>query len=159
MNEIACDRVAGRLPEHVAGRLSPAESRALEHHLETCPECRAQAELLVLLRRSRPSVPAGLADRIRDTVGARRRAGTHHPWWALAAAAVAVLAIGVGVVAVRREPGPQPLPAYAADSGTGTSDVWLSDGGLVAGAPVLGGLSDQALEQLLKEMGQWKQGA
>lgn len=156
MNEIHCDWVMDRLPVHVAGQLPSADADIVERHLRTCAECHAQMELLLLLRRSRPSAPAELADRIRASVRFRR-SGSRRAGWGLGAAAVAVLAIGIGISAARSGKVHEAVPAYAAD--LGTSDIWLSDDGVVAGAPVLEGLSTQALEQLLKEMGQWKTGA
>lgn len=152
MNEISsCAWVGEHLPEWAAGTLSSAEIAALDAHLEGCASCRADGELVRLIRAGRPAVPDVLADRIRDGIP-RRRTVSSHPWWGLGAAAVAVLAIGIGVTLNRGGMANVTVPAYAAaDTTEGT--MWLSDDGLIAGAPALDGLSNQALEELLQEMG------
>jgi predicted anti-sigma-YlaC factor YlaD len=155
MNETRCRAVRELLPELAAEALSRADAEAVEAHLTTCEACRSEMEIVRLLRLSRPSVPADLAPRIRGTVRFRRKVAAH-PWWGVAAAAVAALAIGIGVVAQRAEMTQTSVPAYVAEPAQ--SDVWLANDGLVAGGPVLNGLSDQALEELLKEMGQWRTG-
>ena len=63
---------------------------------------------------------------------------------------MAVLALGIGVLGNREVP-PAAVPVYAADAGQ--SELWLSDDGLVAGAPTFDALTDEALEQLLEELG------
>ncbi len=155
MNETSCASVKEVLPELVDGTLREADVAAVERHLVACADCRSELELVRLLRRSRPAVPSGLAPRIQGAVRLRRDALTR-PWWGLAAAVIAALAVGIGVVAERDGRTQPSVPAYASESAE--SDVWVSGDGLVAGAPVLNGLSDQALQELLKEMGQWKTG-
>lgn len=155
MNGTSCASVKELLPGLADGTLAAADVAAVELHLAACSDCRSELELVRLLRGSRPTVPAGLAARIRGAVRFRHDA-VSRPWWGLAAAVIAALAIGIGVVAERGGGTAAPVPAYASDAGQ--NDVWVSDDGLVAGAPVLNGLSDQALQQLLKEMGQWKTG-
>ncbi len=151
MSEISCAWVGEHLPEWAAGALPSAETAALDVHLEGCASCRADAEVVRLIRAGRPAVPDVLADRIRDGIP-RRRVASSHPWWGLGAAAVAVLAVGIGVMSSGGGVSNVTVPAYAAaDTTEGT--MWLSDDGLIAGAPALDGLSDQALEELLQEMG------
>jgi len=150
MNEIGCAWVGERLPEWAAHTLPAAETAALDAHLESCASCRADAEIVRLVRASRAPVPETLADRIGEGIPWRRSVASH-PWWGLGAAAVAVLAIGIGVMSNRGGVADVTVPAYAAADTTGT--IWLSDDGLIAGAPALDGLSDQALEELLREMG------
>lgn len=152
MNENVCAWVAERLPEWAAGILSGPERDRLEVHLEACASCRADAELIRLLRAGRPRAPGGLAERIRAGVRFERNASSR-PWWGVAAAAVAALAIGIGVTSSRGGSATVTVPAYAAVADTTESAIWLSDDGLVAGAPALDDLSDQALQQLLQEMG------
>lgn len=148
MNETQCDRVQERLPELAAGILPAGEADALRAHLDACDDCRDTWRLVTLLREGRPAAPADLASRIEGSVRFRRRS-VSRPWWGLAAAAVAALALGIGVTADR---GATPdVPAFVA--GTDEATLWLSDDGLVAGAPTLGDLSDEALMTLLEEMG------
>lgn len=147
MSDIGCERTREALPDYVAGGLDSAARRRLDAHLGSCEDCRAEAELLTLLSASRPEPPAALSARIRSALG--RRTVVHRPWWGLAAAAVAAVALGIGVTS--RQPATSvEVPAYVA--GDDDEGMWLSDDGLIAGAPALDGLSDGALEQLLDEM-------
>lgn len=148
MNGTGCDRVREAIPELVAGGLGSDERADVAAHLETCADCQAEAELISLLAASRPEPPTGLSLRIQRSVG-RRRPMVRHPWWGLAAAAVAAVALGIGVTS-RQGGTDAEVPAYVA--GTQTEDLWLTDDGLLAGAPALDGLSDDALEQLLEEI-------
>jgi predicted anti-sigma-YlaC factor YlaD len=152
MNENVCASVAERLPEWAAGILPAQERDRLEAHLEACGSCRAEAELVRLLREGRPRAPDGLAERIRAGIRYERNA-LSRPWWGVAAAAVATLAVGIGVMSSRGGSTTVTVPAYAATADTTETSMWLSDDGLIAGAPALDELSDQALEQLLQEMG------
>jgi len=148
MNDTGCERAREAIPDLVAGRLDTQARSEVEAHLGTCADCREEADLVALLVASRPEVPAGLSRRIDEAVRVRGGA-VRRPWWGLAAAAVAVLALGIGV-ASRQGGLTSELPAYVAD--TETEDLWLSDDGLIAGAPALDALSDDALVQLLDEM-------
>jgi len=148
MNETRCDLVQERLPDLAAGTLSEEEAGILRVHVDGCAECREVWTLVALLRKGRAEAPADLASRIEGSVRFRRRS-TSRPWWGLAAAAVAALALGIGVTSER---GSTPeVPAFLA--GTEDASLWLSDDGMVAGAPTLGDLSDEALMTLLEEMG------
>jgi hypothetical protein len=153
------DQIQDRLPEWVAGRLDPEDARRVRDAVEADVELQAEADLLRSLRRTRPEVPPGLEDRILSAVTGSRSTGvsgggTDHRWeiprWVMAAAAALVVALGTLDVATRRsDPGLDPY-AVALEAPPGT---WQDDDGVVAGAPVLDGLSDQALDDLLREMG------
>ena len=152
MSDIRCEKARESVPLLAAGALEGPDRAALEAHLAVCTECAREAELARLLFSTRPSPPEGLAQRITAAVqreGRLSRAALR-PWWGLSAAAVAVLALGIGVMGYRDVP-PVAVPVYAADPGG--SELWLSDDGLVAGAPSFDALSDEALEQLLNELG------
>lgn len=150
MSDTGCERAREAIPDLVAERLEAEARIEAEAHLGTCADCREEAELVALLVASRPEVPAGLSRRIDEAVRVRGGA-VRRPWWGLAAAAVAVLALGIGVAS--RQGGPtSELPAYVADTGSESENLWLSDDGLIAGAPALDALSDDALVQLLDEM-------
>lgn len=148
MNELRCETVQDRLPDHVAGLLSEGESERVRVHVRDCPECRDTLAVVTLLREGRGAAPAGLADRIQGSVRFRRRSPTR-PWWGLAAAAVAALALGIGVASDADRT--VVVPAFVAEA-SGASP-WLTDDGVIAGAPTLGDLTDEALLTLLEEMG------
>ncbi|MEJ2202599.1 MAG: zf-HC2 domain-containing protein [Gemmatimonadota bacterium] len=148
MNGAGCDEVRDRIPDHVAGRLPAGDAERVRRHLEGCEECRAELSLIALLFEARPEVPEGLAERVRSAAG--RRGLARHPMWGLAAAAVAVLALGIGVSS-RSSEGRLDVPVYVSETDEAES-VWLSDDGLIAGAPALDGLSDEDLAMLLEEM-------
>lgn len=154
MNQERCDRVREQLPDFVGRRLSPADVVQVEAHLETCPGCADEAALVGLLFAARPAAPPDLAGRIQGSARSTRR-HAYHPWWGLAAASVAALALGIGVVSSGN---PAVEVAEEGDvpgivRGVEEASLWVADDGLVAGAPAFDGLSDEALLQLLDEMG------
>jgi predicted anti-sigma-YlaC factor YlaD len=149
MNNPHCEPTREAIPDFIAGRLDAARAAVVRAHLDGCDECRAEAELVALLFTAKPSVPAGLAERIEGHVRVGRRARVR-PWWGLAAAAVAAIALGIGVTS-RTGPDVEDVPAYVAEM-QGLSP-WVSDDGLIAGAPALDDLSDEALMTLLDELG------
>jgi hypothetical protein len=150
MSDIGCERAREAIPDYVAGALSPAARTGVGTHLKTCGECRGEAELVALLWVSRPVPPAALAGRIQSALGRPARV-VGRTWWGLAAAAVAALALGIGVTS-RQQSSSVEVPAYVAGVDADEDGLWLSDDGLIAGAPALDGLSDDALEQLLAEI-------
>jgi len=152
MSDQQCEMARERIPDFVAGRLSEDEAARVTAHLPSCGECAAEAELVALLYQARSAPPEGLASRIQGAArisGFRGGAGAR-PWWGLAAAAVAALALGIGVVTDRSTGLGLEIPAYVATA----EDVglWASDDGLIAGAPALEDLSEEALLTLLEEM-------
>jgi anti-sigma factor RsiW len=144
-----CEAVRERIPGFVAGRLSATEAVNVEGHLAACADCAAEADLVGLLRMARPEPPERLAPRIREDTRLRPARGTR-PWWGLAAAAVAAVALGIAVVADGHPGLGVDVPAFVA--ATEDMELWLGDDGLIAGAPALDGLSDEALIKLLEEM-------
>ncbi len=148
MSEHLCTEVRERLPAYVAGQLDRGATARVHEHLAGCAQCRAEHELAVLLLGARPAVPEGLVERIQTSLR-YERATVRRPWWGLAAAAVAALALGIGAASSGRDRAVEPA-AYAVED---TVDPWLSDEGVVAGAPVLSDLSEAALQSLLEEMG------
>ena len=149
MTNPQCEPIRDFIPDFAAGRLTAVEAVVVQAHLDGCEECHAEAGLVSLLYSARPQVPAGLAERIEGHVRFRRSA-VARPWWGIAAAAVAAVALGIGVTS-RSYPVEEEVPAYVAEM-QGLSP-WVSEDGLIAGAPVLDGLSDEALQILLDEMG------
>jgi len=147
------------LPEVASGR-APAdvEARVLAH-ARGCADCAAELDLLRGLARGRPELPGAVAARIaegvrqglareRDLARERRRRPAGAGRWAVAAAAVAVLAMGAPWVLVRTASSP---PSDLLPPGEPVT-VWLTDEPLVAGGPMLDGLSDDELRRLLEEM-------
>jgi predicted anti-sigma-YlaC factor YlaD len=149
MNSSQCELVRDAIPDFVTGRLTAADSASVQSHLDGCDECRAEAELVGLLFAARPTVPAGLIESLETQARIRRPAATR-PWWGLAAAAVAAVALGIGVSS-RSDLAVEAVPSYVAEM-QGLSP-WVSDDGLIAGAPALDDLSDEALMTLLEELG------
>lgn len=147
MNETRCGEMRELLPLHAAGVLS--DSAEFEAHVSTCDDCRAELALVHALLSSRPSAPAGLADQIALAVRSSRRQRAQ-PWWGLTAAAVAALALGIGVTSSSVGPVDVMAPEFATE--LEEEDLWVSGDGLLAGAPALEALSDEALEQLLDEL-------
>jgi ferric-dicitrate binding protein FerR (iron transport regulator) len=148
VNTTTCETVREWIPDYVGSRLAEANLGATEAHFEACGSCRAEAELASMLLASRPEVPAGLALRIKGSVLADRRS-VRRPWWGLSAAAVAALAFGIGL-SNGADPESAVVPGYAYE--TETTELWPGDDGLIAGAPSLEDLSDEALATLLAEL-------
>lgn len=166
-----CDRIRDVLPEWAVGALDAEGREAVGKHLSVCPDCAAEVEVLRAVLASRPEPPAGLEARIQARVreelqglGAGEvppgaagviplfRLNRWAPAWALPAAAVVILSLGIGVVwsggnGPEIQQGPvqvavdEPLP-----------ESWLWDDGLVAGAPMYDGLTDEQLEALIQEL-------
>jgi hypothetical protein len=103
---------------------------------------------------SRVEIPEGLADRIVDAVQRDRRTARRvRPWWGISAAAVAALAVGIGIVSERGTNGDAfDLPEYAAEVELADDEFWISDDGMLAGAPAVDALTDEALAELLDEL-------
>ena len=145
MTELECAVVREWMPDFATGLRVPPGREAMDAHLSSCGECRAERDLVRALRASRREPPAGLARRVVRAV----RADRARPWWGLTAAAVAALALGIGIASDRAGSDAEvPGFAYEVDEGV----VWGSEDGLMAGAPLLDELSDEALQQLLDEL-------
>lgn len=169
-----CDQVQDRLPDFVGGRLDGSRAATeVETHLAGCAECRAVRDVVAaLVAAPPPSVPAGLEARILEAVGGERR--RRHPvkpeprrtpltWrprraprrtlprWALAAAAV-VIAVATPQLVERLAPDADNDAQVAALLSEVLPSPWFGEEGMVAGAPLLDDLSDEALAQLLREM-------
>ncbi len=165
MNRQVCEQVRDRLPELVAGTLEDEEVRRLGDHLSGCSDCRREESILRALLAARPDPPPELAarirTRIREELGAPGRAHPSGPalgWrprrgpiWALPAAALVVLSLGVGILWQGETPEVILEPTEVAVEEP-LPESWLWDDGMVAGAPVLEGLTEEELETLLEEM-------
>jgi len=149
MMERECGQIRELIPDFVAGRVAEEEAASVQAHLRDCAECRDEVELVSLLLASRPEAPADLASRLEVAVR-RSRPAAIRPWWAVTAAAIAALALGIGIASDPPSGVDVEVPAFAYEVDEGV--LWSSDDGLVAGAPMLDQLSDEALEQLLDEL-------
>ena len=149
MNRTKCEWIRELIPDYAAGRLNDDEIALAGLHFADCNECRDEIDLVQLVFSSRAMEPEGLGDKINAAVHNRRVTG-HRQWWGAAAAAVALLAIGLNVILDRSGSGD--LPLAESEFEIESENLWLTDDALIAGAPMLGGLSDEALRQLLEEL-------
>jgi anti-sigma factor RsiW len=151
------------------GTLEAPLAAEVEAHLGDCESCRMEYDLVQAVLKGIPPVPEGLEEkiqaRVREEFGQAGRGAESGdpqvlpfrrrlrvPIWGLSAAAVAVLALGTSLI-------------WDGGSGDGVQDpvlvasqdpapeAWLWDDGMVAGAPVYDGLSDEDLEALLEDFG------
>lgn len=149
MSQTECGTVREFLPDFAAGRLGLEQLRAIEAHLPSCTECRVELELIRVLLEAPPVVPDRLADEVVSAVRMSRRS-VRRPWWGISAAAIAAIALGIGISTDRPGTVLGPVPDFASEADEG--EAWLSDDGLLAGAPSIDGLSDEALLELLEEL-------
>ena len=149
MNRTKCEWIRELIPDYAAGRLADNEIELSDLHFTGCNECRDELDLAHLVFSSRAMEPEGLGGKINAAVRNRRVTG-HRQWWGAAAAAVALLAIGLNMIMDRSGSGD--LPLAESEFEIESENLWLTDDALIAGAPMLGGLSDEALTQLLEEL-------
>jgi hypothetical protein len=74
------------------------------------------------------------------------------PNWGLSAAAVLVLSLGIGVIWNGEKPPELDQDTLQVLAGEPLPESWLWDDGLVAGAPVYDGLTEEQLEALIEEL-------
>lgn len=149
MSHMDCATVREYLPDLAADRIDSGRAVEMHAHLDVCDECSAELTLLMLLLEAPVTVPDDLAERVVGAVRFRRRA-VRRPWWGISAAAVAALALGIGVSSQGASGPVAPVLEYATEAEE--TEVWLSDDGLLAGAPAIDDLSDEALMELLDEL-------
>jgi len=167
-----CEIIRDLLPDFGAGSIAGEEGGMVEAHLGSCPDCRRELEVILALREARPEVPpeveARIQARVREEMTGDRTAGAGEvpgetagiipilgrlrliPVWAQSAAAVVILALGVSAIWNARDPDLAQDPTVVASQEL-LPEAWLWDDGMVAGAPVFDGLSDEDLEALLEE--------
>lgn len=151
MSVQTCEAVRALIPDSPGGRLAPEHERELHAHVRSCGVCRAELNLASRLFDARPTAPSGLEASVMQAVRLDRPSKRRSPWWGLSAAAVAVLALGIGMSSTstaRRSGEPTGDLAEEVES----SELWLSDDAVLAGAPVLEFLSDDALAALFEQL-------
>jgi hypothetical protein len=152
MDENACGSIRDLLPDLLHRRLPGPEAERVGEHLESCGACREELEVLESLLKARPDPPGELAERIRASLRRdARRARTGGPWLIPLAAAL-VVALGVGTFWRGGANGPGPV-VEDWTSVESVPSLWPSGDGLMAGAPLLDQLSEEALRSLLQELG------
>jgi anti-sigma factor RsiW len=151
MSDFDCGTIRELIPDFVGSRLPADDLEIVEAHVLTCADCRAELELAQMILAGRPAAPSGLLDRITRAVELDRvdRRAPTRTWWGISAAAVAALALGIGITSKPASQGSE-VPGYAYEVDEG--EIWVSGDGLLAGAPLFDGLSDDALAQLLDEL-------
>jgi anti-sigma factor RsiW len=149
MNSDMCATVRELIPDLVGGRVSEKDRGEVGRHVDGCSECAAELELARMLFVSRPEVPPGLQERLLSSLS-RTRPLPSRAGWRVTAAAIAALAIGIGISSDPASQVPSEVPGYAYEVEEG--EIWVSDDGLLAGAPLFDDLSDDALLQLLDEL-------
>jgi len=151
MSDETCGAARALIPDAAGGRLTPEHERELGAHVRSCEECRAELDLANRLFEARPTVPHDLAARVIHAVRVDRRSVRGRPWWGLSAAAVAALALGIGISSTStvRTSG-ETAGELAAE--VESSELWLSDDAVLAGAPVLEFLSDDAITALFEQL-------
>ena len=171
MSSRECEEIRDVLPEWTLGVLDGEAGAVVKEHLAHCPDCAGEETVLRTILAAKPDAPAGLDARIRarvrEELGAGQstgmpvsepevvplfKRGRWAPTWALSAAAVVILSLGIGVVWNGEEVpevGQDPIQVVA---GEPLPEAWLWDDGMVAGAPVYDGLSDEQLEALIQEL-------
>ena len=101
-NDAACRKVRADLDSYLSHELPEEASRAVERHLESCPECGAELETRARVRTQLRSavrgaaVPAGLEAKVRRALRGVATGNVPRPrtgLWAVAAAAAAILCV------------------------------------------------------------------
>jgi anti-sigma factor RsiW len=169
MKSPQCEKVQDLLPDWVAEILDDEGATEVREHLLQCPECAGEEKLVRTLFEGRPTAPDGLEARIQSRVreelaeslvqtgvvkaidSRRRWAWNTTPTRALSAAALVVLSLGVGVIWDGQTPEVTLEPVEVAAEEP-MPEAWLWDDGMVAGAPVYDGLTDEELEALIEEL-------
>jgi predicted anti-sigma-YlaC factor YlaD len=150
MNQHTCAHTKDLIPGYLAERLSQAEAESVRSHIDTCEDCRAEADLIGRLRLTTPRPPVGLSASVSKGLRGAPAPGTSRRWW-LAAAATVVFAVGMGLIRERVPGGPlsEALGVMVAEQVD--DEFWPGDETLVAGGLVWDDLSDEEMTALLED--------
>lgn len=143
-----CATIREMIADVAAGRMAGEAAGVVETHVVGCGDCRGELDLARSLYETRPRVSVDMSGRVLTALRRRRRMD-QRPVWGLAAAAVAALALGIGISS-----GPATDSSSTDELATDVAEeeLWLSDDGVLAGAPMIETLSDEALAELLEEL-------
>jgi hypothetical protein len=113
-----CERHSDRMPEVAMGQAAWSAEEAA--HLASCPDCRAEWDLVLAARRLEASAPivdpTAIAATIQHRLATEHKAGRRTRWgWALGGAAAAAAAITLAV-AGGRETRPPTAPVVAVEA-------------------------------------------
>jgi anti-sigma factor RsiW len=150
---MTCDEVRRVLDQHAEGGGTGAARAAVESHLASCAECRADLDAIEFLRPRAAALPRSLEPGtdlwpgIQGRLAPRRRQPAGRWWTAhgpalLAAAAVLLVALSSGVTALLLRDRPPPPSAVMAERPAGGEQEYLRaaaelDAALRAGEPHL----------------------
>lgn len=152
MSQTECGAVRELIPDVGAGRSDEAARDAVETHVSHCSDCGEELALARMLFESRAAIPVDVSETVVRRYR-RQTPTTTRPWWGISAAAVAALALGIGITS---GPGPDAELDFGtelvAEVEAEDDEFWLSDDGILAGAPVFEAMSDEALAELLDEL-------
>lgn len=149
MTTLACESIRDLLPEFVREELRADEMAAVDAHLETCGECRAEREAIASILTPIAPLPAGFEQRVLQAVRTPRRALFRPGRVAMAATVVfALVTAGVILETGLLEGG----PGSEETSNVQTLDWTRGDPVLLRGGLDLSALSEDELLQLLEEM-------
>lgn len=148
MNELNCEYVRDVYADVLNGTAVSATTAAVRAHLQTCVECREEAEAVAGIFAGSIVAPPGLHARVLAEFGAPtpRRMGRYIAM----AATVAAALIGGSLLLQREEAGyVEPRVAESTEHGVG---VPTFDAAMVSGTESLQDLTVEELEQLLGEI-------
>lgn len=149
MTNLNCEYVREAYPDVLRGSAAVSTAAAVRHHIATCDECRAEAEMIARLQVAQPQVPAELHERIMAEVATRKRSRRFAPRHIALAATVAAALIG-GPLLLNRLRAPElAAPVSAGNRGLGVVTV---EAAMMTGTGSLQDLTVEELEQLLGEI-------
>ena len=95
-----CEQARELMVPHLAGSDTREERQGLQHHLQSCPACRAEADALIrtwnaLAGLPDADAPAGVWERILARLPALQPASQPFPWPAIAGTAIAGLVVSI----------------------------------------------------------------
>ena len=143
-----CAEARERLDDYVEGALEGEERERIAAHLETCAECRSEAEGLASLLAKSAALPreirpprdlwAGIDARLEDATVRRarrrpRRAAAGLPRWALAAAALALVVVTAAVSSLLTRRWDEAMALKVRRAGGGVETTARTEPGTVIG--------------------------
>lgn len=114
----SCDIVRDALPDALAGRLGPEDTRTVLAHLAGCADCQAEAELIRALRLQPVRAPQGLEQRMRAALAAHRGWSFGGQRAALLAAVLGGLLLGGYLLRQQAADAPRPTASVPATEPT-----------------------------------------